>query len=147
MESYSRQTRTHPLVRLRERYIVDHDTGCWVWTGIKDKLGYGNFGFHGRKHTAHRASYLLLIGDIPEGLDVDHLCRNPSCVNPSHLEPVTRSENIRRGFSHERAKTHCPQGHPYSGENLAVLSTGHRRCRTCMAAHRKAWKKKQKVLA
>lgn len=149
MPSYSRQTRTHPLVRLRALYAVDRETGCWVWAGNKDRLGYGRFGYQGRLHLAHRASYALLIGDIPEGMDLDHLCRNPSCINPAHLEAVTHRENARRGLAgaNERMKTECPQGHPYSGDNLVVLSNGHRRCRACLSAQRKAWKDRQKVVA
>jgi hypothetical protein len=136
-------------VRFRWLYNADRETGCWLWTGPKDKLGYGNFGFQGRGYGAHRAAYLLFIGDVPEGMELDHLCRNPSCVNPSHLEPVTHRENIRRGAAgdRERAKTHCPQGHPYSGDNLQVLANGHRRCRACLKVQRKAWKERQKELA
>jgi len=84
--------------------------------------------------TAHRAVYQLLVGPIPLGLQIDHLCRNRVCVNPAHLEAVTQRENIRRSDpgKHHRNKTHCPHRHPYSGRNLIVRKrTGARRCREC----------------
>jgi hypothetical protein len=98
--------------------------GCWEWQGSKDKSGYGVFsmknssGLH-KGFRAHRVTYEVLIGDIPDGLVIDHLCRNTSCVNPTHLEPVTNAENIRRGESgiHEKSKTRCPKFHPYDKEN------------------------------
>jgi hypothetical protein len=89
---------------------------------------------------AHRVAYEALIGPIPDGLQLDHLCRNRACVNPLHTEPVTQIENIRRGEagvpsgSQQRAKTHCPQGHPYSQGNTYIRKNGHRMCRTCNAA-------------
>ena len=87
---------------------------------------------------AHRVSYEMAKGKIPDGLQLDHLCRMTLCVNPSHLEPVTPKENIRRGETAEVArltqlsKTHCPQGHPYSGENLYLKPNGRRECRQCV---------------
>ncbi|MGI9502698.1 MAG: HNH endonuclease [Geminicoccaceae bacterium] len=83
---------------------------------------------------AHRVSYEALVSAIPEGLELDHLCRVRCCVNPIHLEPVTtRTNNLRgNGIAAMNAlKTHCPRGHPYSGEHLYVCSRGHRHCRTC----------------
>jgi len=114
---------------------------CWEWTAAKCPLGYGRFGL-GRKADgiilAHRWAYESLIGPIPEGLEPDHLCRNPSCVNPSHLEPVTHKENIRRGIrvgngggKANRAKTHCPYGHPYDEANTCRRPNGTRLCRAC----------------
>lgn len=115
-----------------------HDE-CWEWTGGKTGLGYGIFWIspdEGRV-MAHRYAYELLRSTIPEGLVLDHLCRNPSCVNPWHLEPVTVAENTRRGLGPNRGsewnrrKTHCPQGHPYEGSNLHINKRGGRVCRTC----------------
>ena len=110
-------------------------TPCWLWTGAKNKLGYGRFslgGWHGKLIGAHVFAYVQLVGPIPDGLEPDHLCRNPSCVNPAHLEPVTHSINLQRGLTGkiknpQTAKTHCPKGHPYDYVNRQ----GKRECRTC----------------
>ncbi len=109
--------------------------GCWGWNGHIDKSGYG-WASVGRVYhsTAHRLSYELTKGPIPEGFHVDHLCRNPSCVNPAHLEAVTPQENVRRGIgitATNTRKTHCPQGHPYTGDNLVLKKSGFRECRVC----------------
>lgn len=111
--------------------------GCWLWVGAKHPLGYGNFWLEGKYVAAHRAGYLLLIGQIPDEAELDHLCRTPSCVRPDHLEPVSHLENVRRGVAGEvnggrgRAKTRCPQGHPYDEENTSVRPQGWRRCKAC----------------
>lgn len=107
---------------------------CWEWTGGINGNGYGQINVAGRVIGAHRIAYELLVGPIPEGLELDHLCRNRTCVNPAHLEPVTRRENQLRGQSvsgRNARKTHCPSGHPYSGSNL-VVKQGQRRCRACI---------------
>ena len=104
--------------------------GCWDWTAYRNRDGYGQFAGEGNS-LAHRVSYAGLVAPIPNGLQIDHLCRNRSCVNPSHLEVVTLQENTRRGLK-EELKTHCPQGHPYEGDNLYLHSkTGWRQCHTC----------------
>jgi HNH endonuclease len=108
------------------------ESGCWEWTAAKT-VGYGRFADKGRTLLAHRVAYELLIGPIPEGLQIDHLCRNPSCVNPAHLEPVTSRENLLRGVgepARNAAKTHCPQGHEYSPENTYAYR-GMRMCVEC----------------
>jgi len=74
-----------------------HATGCWLWMGGRDKNGYGYYCSGGSVRCAHRVAYEQLVGTIPEGLHIDHLCRNPSCVNPEHMEPVTLLENLQRG--------------------------------------------------
>lgn len=117
-------------------YVVpEPNTGCWLWSGCLDDSGYGRWSQGGETNTVvHRWSYEHHVGPIPDGLEADHLCRVRSCVNPSHLEPVTKYENMVRGESfaarHAR-KTHCPKGHPYSGENLKVNAAGSRVCREC----------------
>lgn len=117
---------------------VNKTKGCWIWTGGISSGGYGSFYIKspgGFKNTcAHRFAYELLIGPISDGLTIDHLCRVRRCVNPAHLEPVTSRENILRGegiTAREARVTHCPQGHPYSGENLFINSKGSRCCRIC----------------
>jgi hypothetical protein len=129
-----------------ERHDVDCPccNGCWWWKGGKHEKGYGRFWFADRVQPAHRIAYELLIGLIPDGLQLDHLCRTPSCVNPAHLEPVTRLENLRRGIHVNRSKTHCPAGHAYDAENT-YIEGGRRHCRICLRAHGRAhyWRYKR----
>ncbi len=104
---------------------------CWPWIGaIGTGHGYGNFGVSAScTKEAHRFAYELLVGPIPKGLDLDHLCRVRCCVNPAHLEPVTRAVNLRRG---KALITHCPQGHAYDEMNTYLDRAGKRHCRACM---------------
>lgn len=154
------------------------ETGCWLWTASTTRHGYGRIG-RGRRGegwtVAHRFAYERAIGQIAEGLELDHLCRVPRCANPWHVEPVTHAENVRRGrqgngsgtcrsgrhaWTDENIitegdnvqrcrpcrnewgrdqyegeapgeRTHCPQGHPYSGDNLHIRPNGNRHCRAC----------------
>lgn len=112
-----------------------YTTACWVWQKSRYPNGYGQYTKRdGHRGLAHRAYYELLCGEVPDGMELDHLCRNRACVNPDHLEPVSGSENRRRGagFSGRNArKTHCKAGHPLAGENLYVDPRGRRQCRTC----------------
>ena len=120
---------------------VQKTDGCWLWTAGKNNNGYGWFKVNGKMVLAHRFSYELHIGPIPEGLVLDHVkargCTNRTCVNPAHLEPVTIGENTRRGDSgriggeRQRSKTHCLKGHEYSEKNTRIRPDGSRLCREC----------------
>lgn len=135
------------LERFEAKIELEPTSGCWLWTAQLDRDGYGQFRFEGRKWAAHRLAYTALVGPIPEGLTIDHLCRVPGCVNPDHMEPVTIGENTRRGTTGQktgamqRAKTHCPQGHEYNAPNTYVYGEGKKRgCRTCRAASQRLYK-------
>lgn len=122
---------------------------CWEWTGSKDRCGYGVIWFDQHYKKAHRVAYLHIVGPIPEGLVLDHLCRNPACVRPDHLEPVTVWENTRRGtgpLAKNSAATHCPKGHEYSPGNTYVHS-GKRSCRECRRVQARDWKRRRKETA
>lgn len=146
-----------PFALLREgtpakrfwRKVVQDERGCLVWIGGKsNKDGYGCFREDtGSIAAAHRWAFEQVC-PIPEGLELDHLCKNRACVNWAHLEPVTHAENVRRGNvgSHFRGKTHCPQGHPYDAANTYVNDKGYRACRTCVRARTKAWQAQRKVV-
>lgn len=110
------------------RRIVESDSDCWEWTGVLSHNGYGLVTVERRMRQVHRFVYELLSGPIPEGLQLDHLCRVRHCCNPEHLEPVTGAENIRRGVE---ARTHCKQGHLYDEANTYMRNDGARRCRKC----------------
>jgi len=134
--------RSDPDVRFSAKYVLDRD-GCWVWIGAKYPNGYGAFaGRTGPRGTnrnvlAHRWAYERYVAPIRKGATVDHLCRNRACVNPEHLEVVSRGENSRRGGGVEaaaakrRALTHCVHGHEFTPENTYVTPEGRRACKTC----------------
>ena len=113
---------------------VDKSGTCWIWTAARNAFGYGKFSMgHARWIFAHRFAYETFRGPIPATLVIDHLCRNPSCVNPAHLEPVTNRENQLRGVgfaARHAAKTHCDHGHEFTPENTYTGYKG-RACREC----------------
>jgi hypothetical protein len=115
--------------------FVNKTDSCWNWTGHTTDGGYGQFATTPTERVmAHRYSYILIIGGIPDGLTLDHLCRNRACVNPLHLEPVTMRENTLRGNTlqaRNAAKTHCDHGHEFTDANTYIRRNGSRACREC----------------
>lgn len=126
---------------------VDKTPDCWLWLGsVSPTTGYGTWALHGRKTSAHRGAYELLVGPVPEGLELDHLCRTRACVRPDHLEPVTHTENMARAVF--EPKTHCPHEHPLEGHNLIVVVRQGgtvRLCRECKNAYdrRRYWARRK----
>lgn len=143
------------IVRLADR--IDAEGPCWEWIGTIRRNGYGTFQTYdaGTKrttaHLAHRIVYTELVGPIAAGLDLDHLCRNRRCVNPDHLEPVTRAENLRRASigvqagARQRARTECAQGHPFTPDNTFTDRRGWRSCRECRRSSDRRYKAKEQA--
>lgn len=127
-----------PLMRehFEGKYLRDAQTGCWNWLLSKDRTGYGFVSIKSKTKYAHRVAFETFVGEIPAGMDLDHLCRNRSCVNPKHLEPVTRKENVRRGAGLggvlREVPSHCRHGHLLSKENTySWRGDKARRCKVC----------------
>lgn len=120
--------------RFMEKVSPEPNSGCWLWTACANELGYGFFTWKGYSERAHRVAYELFVGPIPEGTELDHLCRLPSCVNPQHLEAVTHRVNMLRGYGvsgRNARKTHCPKGHPYVRLHKRTGRPPGRECREC----------------
>lgn len=149
---YTQQRRGKQLHTLRPRLAqeerfwakVQKTESCWLWAASLHGGGYGQFFWDGRKQLAHRLAYELLVGPIPEDLTIDHLCRVRRCVNPSHMEPVTRAENVLRGvgIAAQRARqTSCTHEHPFTPENTYFTPKG---TRVCIACRRLGDRKRQR---
>lgn len=133
------------IVRFNKK-IIKADSGCWLWMGAKSN-GYGLFQIYGKSRRAHRISYQINKGFIPDGMTIDHICHNADiecndgtncvhrgCVNPNHLEATTIRDNTLRGRTTaalNAQKTHCPKGHEYSDHNTYRFPSGGRRCKKC----------------
>ena len=140
---------------------IEKTETCWNWTGALNDKGYGRFTIKGKIFHAHRYAYKLLVGPIKNTLELDHLCRNPRCVNPAHLEAVTHQENVLRGISIAAVnakKVVCVRGHLLKGDNLYRRALPRRDCRKCalerarhfssnnaekVAEYKRRWKRKQ----
>jgi hypothetical protein len=123
---------------------VDKTRTCWLWTGHCDPCGYGVFQDGDRKIGAHRWSHMAFSGPIPDDMEIDHLCRERSCVNPDHLEVVTHAENIRRAAP--ATKGRCVNGHEYTPENTYIRpgkAEGRRDCRACIRERVKRYQKRK----
>lgn len=144
--------RVIPAIERFLEKIEKREGGCWEWIASRTEAGYGQFNWTGTGSAglAHRFSYTYFVGPIPEGLQLDHLCRNRACVNPAHLEPVTNRENTLRGIVSQvhreraRMKTHCKRGHPFDEKNTRryVEKDGKvsRNCRRCSSILGHEWK-------
>lgn len=128
--------------RLRRRSVVS-ESGCWEWQGSTTR-GYGNLTFEGQSRYAHVLSYETFTGPVPAGMEIDHLCFNTRCVNPAHLEPVTPAENKRRATAR---RTHCVNGHAFTPDNLARISTrpNTRVCLSCQKARARKTTEKRRA--
>lgn len=126
-----------------ERTRVSDLTGCWIWQGWIDKRGYGRAKTAGKQWMPHRLAYASLVGPIPKGMTIDHLCFVPACVNPEHLAIATHLENARR--QRRALADRCESGHEYTPENTSFGNgkRKRRRCRTCAADRARAYRSRK----
>jgi len=148
-----KRTQPHPCEDAIERFkkkvkisetLFFEGSPCWEWKGcIHPVTGYGQFRFDGRRGSMlsnpHRYAYMYYIGDIPDGYEIDHLCRTRHCCNPSHLEAVTLQENRRR---RNETQTHCKNGHEFTPGNTSHKKTGGRVCKACRREVAKAFRRR-----
>jgi HNH endonuclease len=129
-------------------------SGCWLWAAAQQGNGYGTYKFYGKTGLVHRYVYRELVGEIPAGLQLDHLCRQRCCCNPNHLEPVTPAVNVQRSTAPEAARrrhaavTHCPSGHEYTPANTIRWENDwrrHRVCRVCSTNHKREYVRRKRA--
>lgn len=157
-----KEYKKRPVIERFMRYIRISENGCWNWTGYikrpykpKKDLPYGHFSVESKPVRAHRWAYEYFIGRIPKDLELDHLCKNTICVNPKHLEPVTRKVNFERSDAISKIngmKTHCKRGHEFTPENTYKIKNKNREnpsrmCRTCQNALRRERNRIKKALS
>lgn len=131
--------------RLSSRVVVS-GTGCWEWQGRRGHMGHGFVNWKGKSTPVYRVTYELLVGPA-DAQDMDHLCRNPPCCNPAHLEPVSHAENMRRGVQSFDVRTHCLSGrHELTPENVYTRSDGRQQCRLCWRAAKSARRSRRAAL-
>lgn len=141
--------RSHLTEYQMSKIIVTND-GCWYWDGAKNSRGYSSICYKRRVWTGHRLTYTLLVGQIPDGLIIDHqchtaecglgdFCKHRACINPAHVKPATHKENYARGnrLHTQRTQTHCLNNHEFTTENTYIKPDGTRRCRTCSNLQRR----------
>jgi len=136
------------IVNIAQRLLnrTDRTGKCWIWLGSCNDRGYGKMWDGSRLSYVHRLSYEAFVGPIPNGLTIDHLCRNRQCLNPEHLEPVTNRENILRGegpSAKKARRTKCSGGHQLSGTNLMQSRLPYRQCRICFNEWQRQYKRKR----
>lgn len=124
---------------------------CLIWNGARSKAGYGQKRVNGKLEYTHRLAAERRFGPIPEGMQVDHLCRNRACYNPAHLEIVTQQENVRRGEAgqHKKAlrqRQHCGRGHELTPENVYLTRSGARECRTCKNEWQREYRRQKREM-
>lgn len=138
------------LDRIWAKTRLNAETGCWEWTGKTNERGYGYIQIGRQSRRAHRVAYEAFLGEVPDGLVLDHLCRVRNCMNPAHLEPVSHAENVRRGEAPSRRswklnpRSHCPQGHPYDEANAYIRPNGRRMCRACAQARKRRYRQEKR---
>lgn len=137
--------------RFWERVSPEPMSGCWIWDGSATAAGYGTLHANGRPRSAHRVAYEMYRGRIPDGLELDHKCRNTFCVNPDHLDAVPHAVNVRRGHAGratgrlQRAKTHCPGGHEYNARNTHIRANGERECSECTRIRAREYQRRKRA--
>ena len=132
--------------RVQRKVVKQGD--CWIYTGKIDPQGYGGYVWTGEYYITHRIAYQSLVGDIADGLEIDHLCRVRACCNPSHLEAVPHQVNLMRGetiAARNASATHCPRGHEYTEANTYISPRGARDCRDCRRRRRREYRARLKA--